>query len=238
MSADAPHILLIFDIDGTLTYSDGATSRAFKRAFARLIGISAVPDVRLPAGKTDPQIFREMLDSAGIRAYDFPILFAGFKDLFLPIVREELGKATGARLLPGVRELLTTLSLDPRFALALGTGNIEDSAMEKLRIHDVDHFFQVGGFGSDSEDRSQVLQIAIQRSEQHWKTHFLLSDIWVIGDTPRDIGAGKSIGAGTIAVASGAYPKEDLIDANPDAVLDSLEEQRIFIDTILNSRKS
>jgi len=238
MSTEHSHILLIFDIDGTLTYSDGATSRAFRRAFARLMGISSAPDVRLPAGKTDPQIFREMLGAARVPATDFPILFGGFKELFLPILREELAKATGARLLPGVRDLLMTLSQDGRFALALGTGNIEDSAREKLRIHDVDHFFRVGGYGSDSEDRSQVLQIAIRRSEQHWNTLFRLSDTWIIGDTPRDIAAGKSVGANTLGVASGAYPKADLVAANPDAVLDSLEDRRIFFDTILKSRKS
>jgi phosphoglycolate phosphatase len=237
MNAQKPYILLIFDVDGTLTFSDGATSRALGRAFVQLTGIDVGPGVKFPAGKTDPQIFREMLKTAGIHADDFDSLFSQFKELFFPIAQEELRNANRARLLPGVRELLTAISKDHRFAMTLGTGNLQDSGMEKLRIHGVDHFFPVGGFGSDAEDRSQILRIALKRSEEHWHTRFELANTWVIGDTPRDVAAGKALGAHILSVATGVYKPKELEEANPDGVLETLEDQEKFFDIVLNTRK-
>ena len=232
MKTISPHILLIFDIDGTLAFSDGATGRAFGAAFTRLMGVDVGTGSKRPYGMTDPQIFREMLHSANVQVDDFPKKFAEFQDLFIPIMREELANSSGARLLPGVRKLLIALSNDNRFALALGTGNVEASAFEKLRIHNAHHFFPVGGFGSDAEERSDVIRIAMERSQQHWNTQFQLTNTWIIGDTPKDIAAGKSLGAKTMGVASGIYPAGDLEPAYPDAILASLEDQDAFLNIV------
>jgi phosphoglycolate phosphatase len=237
MNEQKPYILLIFDVDGTLTFSDGATSRALKRAFIELTGSKIEPEVKFPAGKTDPQIFREMIKAAGIHVDDFDALFSQFKELYFPIAQDELHKAARARLLPGVRELLTAISEDHRFAMTLGTGNLQDTGMEKLRIHGVDHFFPVGGFGSDAEDRSEILRTAFERSEEYWQTKFQLSNTWVIGDTPRDVAAGKALGALTLTVATGVYKPNELAAVNPDAVLESLEDQKKFFDIVLDSQK-
>jgi phosphoglycolate phosphatase len=233
MATKIPHILMIFDIDGTLAHSDGATGRAFSAAFANLTGVNVGFKVTRPHGMTDPQIFREMLSQGDIKVMDFPKIFAEFQELFYPLMHKELAFAAGARLLPGVRELLYTLSTDSRFALALGTGNLKTSAYEKLRIHHVDHYFPVGGFGSDAEDRADVIRIAFERSQQYWNTQFDLSDTWVIGDTPKDIAAGKALGANTIGIASSIFPEDELYAADPNAVLNSLEDREAFLNIIL-----
>ena len=232
----ASEILLIFDIDGTLTYSDGATGRAFGAAFEKLTGINVGPGVKRPFGMTDPQIFRYMLNHAGIKINNFDSMFQEFETLFVPLMRQELANAKAARLLAGVRDLLELLSKDHRFAMALGTGNMEISGREKLKLHNADHFFPVGGFGSDAEDRSEVLKVAWQRSREHWNIEFPLTQTWIIGDTPKDVAAGKTLGAKTLAVASGVYTIEDLKQAQPDALLDTLENRQVFLNIVLNSR--
>jgi phosphoglycolate phosphatase len=235
MGATNPHILLIFDVDGTLTYSNGATGRAFAAAFARLTGVDVGPGAQRPFGMTDPQIFRAMLDRAHIQSDHFDEMFREFQELFVPLMRWELANATGARLLPGVRKLLDILSKDPRFALALGTGNLEVSGREKLRIHHADHYFPVGGFGSDAEQRPDVIRAAIRKARHHWNTNFPLSRTWIIGDTPKDIAAGKAVNANTLGVASSVFSENDLREANPDAVMASLEDQDTFLEIVVKS---
>ncbi len=229
-----PQLLLIFDIDGTLTFSDGATGRAFGAAFVGLTGIDVGPGVKQPYGMTDAQIFRDMLKSGGIQTSDFTRLFQEFQKRYFPLVRQELQNASGARLLPGVRELLEMLSQDDRVAMALGTGNLEISGREKLKFYGVDHCFPVGGFGSDAEDRVDVLQAAVDKARRNWNTDFGLSRTWVIGDTGRDISSGKAIGARTIAVATGIYSVEELKASNPDVVLETLDDRDGFLDIVMS----
>ncbi len=230
-----PKVLLIFDIDGTLTLSGGASGRALGAAFVGLTGVDVGPGVKQPYGMTDAQIFREMLKSGGIQTTDFPRLFQEFQERYFPLVREELQNTPSARLLPGVRELLAMLSQDDRVAMALGTGNLEISGREKLKFHGVDHYFPVGGFGSDAEDRVEVLKIAVERARKHWNTEFQPSNTWVIGDTGKDISSGKAIGAKTIAVATGMYSVEELRKSNPDVALKTLEDPEGFLDIVMSS---
>ena len=129
-----PNVLLIFDIDGTLTFSDGATSRAMKTVFQQMTGVvEGTKGVVMP-GMTDAQIFRQMLRNADITLERFPEMFREFQPRYFRVMKDELANATKARLLPGVRELLDYLATDDRFALALGSGNLEVSGREKLRI--------------------------------------------------------------------------------------------------------
>jgi phosphoglycolate phosphatase len=234
MLSAKPYILLIFDVDGTLTYSDGATGRAFEAAFTILTGVDRGWGAIRPYGMTDPQILKDMLNSENLPIDDFPVIFQRFQEIFLPLMHYELEKTTKARLLPGVRELLESLSQDHSFALALGTGNVEASAKAKLKKHNVDHYFPVGGYSTDAEERSDIIRIAWERSQNHWNTPFQLSNTWVIGDTPKDIAAGKAIGVNTLAVATGFISIQELQDANPTAFLNNFENKQLFLDIVLN----
>ena len=234
MASVKPQILLIFDVDGTLTYSNGATGRAFEAAFTQLTGIDHGWGAIRPYGMTDPQILKDMLNSENLPVDDFPIIFRRFQEIFLPLMHHELEITTKARLLPGVRELLELLSNDQRFALALGTGNVEASARAKLNKHNIDHYFPVGGYSTDAEERSDIIRMAWERSRNHWGIPFQLSNTWVIGDTPKDVAAGKTIGANTLAVATGFISMQELLDAAPTAFLNTLENQELFLDIVLN----
>ena len=52
----------------------------------------------------------------------------------------------------------------------------------------------------------------------------------VIGDTPRDVECARIHGGHCIAVATGPYPKEDLLNTEADIVLDSLEDRDHLLD--------
>jgi phosphoglycolate phosphatase-like HAD superfamily hydrolase len=48
--------------------------------------------------------------------------------------------------------------------------------------------------------------------------------VWVIGDTPHDIACGKSIGARTLAVATGGATLDQLRAHTPTVLLQSLSD--------------
>src|SRR5438045_635786 len=57
--------LVLFDIDGTLLWTDGAGRRAIHRALLEETGTAGPIDTYRFDGKTDPQIVRELLALAG-----------------------------------------------------------------------------------------------------------------------------------------------------------------------------
>ena len=77
----------------------------------------------------------------------------------------------------------------------------------------------MGGFGEKSITRSQLARVAWEEAEKYYQTVFSPESIFVIGDTTSDIQAGKSIGARTIAVATGTVSQKDLSAAGADLLV-------------------
>jgi phosphoglycolate phosphatase-like HAD superfamily hydrolase len=120
--------------------------------------------------------------------------------------------------------LLETLAGRSDVFLALGTGNLERGARLKLDRAGFNKFFAVGGFGSDAEERPEVLKAGVLRASSRAGRNFQGADVVVIGDTPHDVAAGKAIGAFTVAVSNGHAPLDGLRAASPDLLLSSLRD--------------
>src|SRR6266566_1352022 len=58
--------LILFDIDGTILWTDGAGRRAIRRALLEELGTAGPIDAYRLDGKTDPQIVRELLELVGL----------------------------------------------------------------------------------------------------------------------------------------------------------------------------
>jgi phosphoglycolate phosphatase len=207
--------VLLFDIDATLLKTGNAGLRALDRAFLGLYGVPSATGGIRPEGKTDPAIIREMLDR------NTPDLDPGREiprvlDLYLAYLGEEVEASPGFRVMPGVPQLLEELSRIPRIALGLATGNLEKGARIKLRRAGLGSYFSFGGFGSDSENRTEVVRAAIDRARDRLKDEVPLRSVYVIGDTPRDILHGKEAGVRTVAVATGRSGLEELSQYDPD----------------------
>jgi phosphoglycolate phosphatase-like HAD superfamily hydrolase len=107
--------------------------------------------------------------------------------------------------------------------MGLLTGNIRLGAQIKLSHYQLWHNFRTGGFGDDHEDRNQLAVIARDRGAELLGRNLLGGDeILVIGDTPRDIECGRTIGARTLAVATGSYSLEQLRKDSPDWLVENL----------------
>jgi len=213
----APKVLL-FDIDATLLLSGNAGGRALNRVFLELYGVPGAFDFVRPHGKTDPMIFREMLAAWTPDLPPDPEL-ARIGERYLDYLEEELEASPGYRIMPGVKPLLDALSQMPTLALGLATGNLERGAWLKLRRGGLDGYFRFGGFGSDAEDRAELVRVAVERAENHLgRTVVPAEDVYVIGDTPRDIRCGREVGTRTVAVATGTSGVEELALHGPDHV--------------------
>src|SRR3954466_7646683 len=123
MTADTSQAVL-FDIDGTLITTGGASDRAWKRAFKELQDV----DVDVPAvtgkGVPDPEVGRVVFEQAiGRKPTDeeSDALMRRRLD-FLP---EEVDDSPGFVVKDGVVELLDRL-IDGGILLGLTTGNVEE----------------------------------------------------------------------------------------------------------------
>ena len=212
--------VVLFDIDGTLIDSGGAGGRALRRALTQQYGLKEGADRIRFDGKTDPQIVREILSWHGskrlLSAEEMPLFFS----LYLSFLREELSDSKEFRVLPGAQELVGFLDRNEDFIVGLATGNIQKGAQLKLDRARLSSFFSFGGFGSDSEDRTELTRTAVERA--HEFANGKVERIFIIGDTPRDIVHGKKAGAITVAVASGNYSLESLVGYKPGLALKSL----------------
>ncbi len=213
--------LILFDVDGTLLMAGGAGNRALGRALQHTYGLeNDLNGIRLD-GKTDPQIVREALGRYGKEAsltrQSLNSLFVSY----IPFLKDEVATSPDFRILPGVPELMATLSTQSSVALGLATGNIEEGARIKLDRADLTSFFTFGGYGSDAENRTELIRTAIERGLQEISPASAV-DILLIGDTPRDVVHARTAGVRTLAVATGRYSVESLLAYKPDFVMPNL----------------
>jgi len=223
--------LILFDIDGTLIWPDGAGRMAMNRALIEVFGTAGPADSLSMAGKTDWQIMTETLTAAGLDPSDIE---AGRLACFQAIARHmaQVVRERQVRVCPGVPDLLERLSPRPDAILGLLTGNLATTAPVKLRAAGLDPaLFHVGAYGSDHLDRSQLPAIAITRAQAliddgaHRPVHALRGqDVIIIGDTPADVTCGRHLGVAAIGVATGPYPLEDLSAAGADHVFPDLTD--------------
>ncbi len=215
--------LILFDIDGTLLISDGAGTRAANRAFEAIHGVANVMEGIDAAGKTDPLILEEMYRNGLERSYtsiEAEELYA----LYVGYLEEEVAKSREFTVMPGVRPLLGLLGDKQDVVMGVATGNIERGAMIKLGHCGLDRHFKLGGYGSDSAIRQELILIAIERAKCHLQYNKEFQKVFVIGDTPHDISHGKAAGAITIAVATGSYTAKQLDEHEPDYLFDDLSK--------------
>ena len=226
--------LVLFDIDGTLLWTDGAGRRAMEDALRDVFGVPGDHAYRYD-GKTDKQIARDQMRAAG---FDDAVITARMDDVlnsYVGYLERELARdAAASRLCLGVVPLLDALEAHERATLGLLTGNIEPGAQRKLRAVGVDFDrFRVNAFGSDHEERPQLPAFAQQRAASFFGAPMPGDRMVIIGDTPADIHCGRALGVRAIGVATGRYSVEALAAHEPAAVFETLEDTDAVLEAIL-----
>jgi phosphoglycolate phosphatase-like HAD superfamily hydrolase len=220
--------LLLFDIDQTLVNTGGAGLRALDRACQKLFDIDHAMDGISPHGKTDPAIVREILRVRLENPSPSRREIETILESYLYFLKDEIRLSPAYRVLPGILALLDHLVAHEDALLGLATGNIEMGGRVKLERGGLNRYFDFGGFGSDSEDRTELVRKAAVRAADKSGRSFQPQDVFVIGDTPLDIAAGKNAGFKTVGVATGSYSEEQLLAAGATFAVVDLEKDRDY----------
>lgn len=220
--------LLLFDIDGTLLLTGGVGIIAFEKAFHELFSAANAWGNMIPDGKTDPDIIDEIGRNALKRSLTQKE-HGRLAQRYLFYFEKEILNAPRFRLMPGVFELLEHLSKRRDFLLGIASGNLEGAGWLKLKRGGIEKFFSLGGFGSDSRERSELTQIAIQQAEKRLGSRLQKDSIFLIGDTYHDVRAARKLGVKVIAVTTGSMKKEHFLgEDKPDYLLPDLTNLEHF----------
>ncbi|MGJ3239376.1 MAG: HAD family hydrolase [Anaerolineae bacterium] len=221
--------LLLFDIDGTLLMSKGATREAKALAMEEVFGTAG--DVRTHAfgGKTDWQILREVLAPHGVNGLQIGQKMPIFERIFAEKLRAIIANFN-VQALPGTQDLLAYLDQRDDTMLGLVTGNTSRTAPIKLKAAKFNPaMFVVGAYGSEADDRNELPRLALDRAIAYARQDIRPQDVFVIGDTANDIAAARAIGAVAVAVLTGFEDRETLEDCHPDYLLEDLTSFRTVV---------
>ena len=214
-------ILLLWDIDGTILSAEGAGPQAFERAlwlqFGERIRLSSIDW----PGSTDFAIAYALLEELGWevnRKNAWKLLDSYLEEL------PEMLKSTQTKANPGVRELLEYFDRESGVYQALLTGNLRRGSHLKLSHIGVEHYFLFGAYADHSDHRNDLGFHALDLARKRLGKDFSGEQVYVIGDTPKDIECGKQIGAHTVAVATGHHRVKELGQHRPSVVLESLAD--------------
>jgi len=228
--------VVLFDIDGTILWTDGAGRRAVQSALEEVFG-APVPQGHEFDGKTDPQIVRELMHLAGVAHGDIDGRLPHALDRYVELLHTELDALAGhEQVLPGIRNLLDELEARDDVMLGLLTGNVLPGAVAKLTAVGIDASrFKVGAYGSDHASRPELPAIARARAEALLGRQIAGNDVVIIGDTPADMGCGRGIGARAIGVATGRYSATDLEACGAAAVFEDLSDTEAAVRAIMGA---
>jgi phosphoglycolate phosphatase-like HAD superfamily hydrolase len=233
------HICFL-DIDGTLLLTGGAGQSAFAETLTAEFGITRLDGNVGFSGRSDKAIAMDLFRSHGIEPTEAN--WRKFCAGYLRRLEKALATCKGS-VLPGVPQLLEALAVRGDVAIGLLTGNMREGARRKLTHYDLWHWFPFGGFGDEHMERCDIAAAALGAAELHLNGTKTATQpngrpfnrqILVIGDTHHDISCGRSIGARCIAVPTGMASADVLREAQPDLLVDSLEDLEPILDLLIN----
>jgi phosphoglycolate phosphatase-like HAD superfamily hydrolase len=214
---------VLWDIDGTLLRSGGVAAQAFLDAVAEVTGARPTPEHRDYGGRLDTEIADMLLAAVGAKTTQV----ADVLEVLQRLVAERLGELRAhTRAYPGVEALLAKLA-GAGVRQTVVTGNLAAIARHKLEagglIPPIEPEF--GGYGNSAPDRAAVAQVALdQLSAAGWQPD--LGEVWIVGDTPRDLACARAVGVRCALVATGRRPLEELAGLGADIVLPDLSDLR------------
>jgi phosphoglycolate phosphatase len=223
--------LILFDIDNTLLNGSECHKLAFYEGLKIAYGVETSIDIIDNLGMTDKEIIYEVLRIHGFAERDVTLklqeCFNVLADVF-----NRFASNYQIKVLDGVKELLDKLR-SSHVLIGLVTGNLESIAWKKLQMAGLDCYFSLGGFGSDDAKKSNLIRLAIRKAVDKFDFTFD-NNVYVFGDTVRDVRAGKEAHVKTVGVATGTFTKDQLIKSGADFVFADLKDTSNILKMILN----
>lgn len=229
--------LVLFDVDGTLLLSGGATTRCIRRAAEQVLG-GKLKWGEILSGTLDHQIFLQICARSGIA--NSADLLHGYKQAYLNELARELSRPSkGIGVLPGVNSTLAMLSSKGDVMIGVLTGNFQQSVALKLEAVGLDSAqFKVSVFAEDGELRHDLVAAALRRLCERTGVQLSPANVIIVGDTPADVDCARRAGCRVLSVATGHYSVEQLRACGPDAVAADLRDAKPLMSLIRLARAS
>jgi len=225
-------LLVLWDIDHTLTENHGVNKEIYAYSFELLTGRRAEHPAQTD-GRTEPEIMLDMLIAHGIEptrehSARMPEVLEAATLAKVPVLRER------GHALPGARDALAALQATPGIIQSVLSGNIKPNAFTKLSVFGLDGYinFEVGGYGSDDPVRDNLVGFARERASVKYGVPFDKDTIVLVGDTLRDVRAGRNGGAHVVGVATGPDSTDALLGAGADIALPDLRDTQAVVESI------
>jgi len=214
--------LTLWDIDNTTVKGIGAHLESFPYALKKVYGVEG--NVRPEHhGLTDRRIIFDILREKGFSDSEIESNLPECFNVMTGYFTANIDKYDIITM-PGARNVLEELE---RHNVLMGvvTGNIGAVAKGKIEKVGLEHYFEFGGFGNESNERSDLVRIAIERAEKGYgfKNN---NNVYLFDDTPIGIEAGKAAMVKAIGVATGNSSVEQLREAGADDVLENLMDPK------------
>jgi HAD superfamily hydrolase (TIGR01509 family) len=214
---------VIFDWDGTLADTRRVIVASFQKVLSDVHCTIGDEFIERRIGIGAEETFREILRASGIR-FDEPLIMS----LVGKKIQAEIDLSSKVKLFEGAVELLEFLHGNVKLALA--SMNNRDVVDHMLNALNVRRFFDivltVDEVHNPKPDPEIFLKCALKLGSRPEKCV-------VVEDSIFGVEAAKAAKMGCIAVLTGAYSREELKKANPDLIVNSLEERDEILNFIL-----
>jgi phosphoglycolate phosphatase-like HAD superfamily hydrolase len=210
----------LFDIDGTLLRdSDRIHMNSFASSIERVTGFAVTLDGVAIHGSTDTAILNEACRKAGIPAEMLEPQVEAILEAMRQTVHERRHEMH-LRLMPGVEEALRHLAQKGAL-LGVATGNLEMIGWLKIEEAGLREWFRFGGFSDHFPIRAELVGDAARKARELAGAD---ARVCVVGDTPRDIEAAHANQLPVIAVATGNFSFDTLLEGRPEVCSSSLAD--------------
>jgi phosphoglycolate phosphatase-like HAD superfamily hydrolase len=209
-------VVVLFDLDGTvLTFEGpppGPGRTALERAMVELYALERATEGIRVAGGTDRALARAMLVRAGLRDDDGAIARV------LGAYVEHLAAVLNTRRYRPIGQVAHAVEMLRARGVTVGaaTGNLREGARLKLASAGLSASFDLtyGAYADDAEPRADIVRLAAARCGATEATRVV-----VVGDTERDVLAGRALGARVVGVAISEATRHELSEAGADAIV-------------------
>jgi phosphoglycolate phosphatase-like HAD superfamily hydrolase len=210
----------LFDIDGTLLRSrDRVHFESFTSSVRWVMGFEVTLAGIVLHGSTDTALLREACRQAGIPGEVFEPQVEAVLEAMCQSVAERRSELNPLRM-PGIEETLRHLA-ERGALLGVATGNLEAIGWIKIEAAGLREWFRFGGFSDRFPDRGELVGHAALKAQELAGPE---ARVCVVGDTPRDIEAARANSLPVIAVATGHYSFDALLEYRPEVCASSLAD--------------
>ena len=204
---------MIFDVDGTLTFTNQLIFDSFNHITKKYLGKSfSDEEIIALFGPTEDVILKELCkDEYENARLDYFSYYKNNHDI--------------AQLYDGIKELITDI-YNAGILLSIFTGKGRTSALITLDELGLTEYFDMIVSGDDVENHKPSPEGILMFLNKH---NLNPSDVLMIGDAPSDIIAANKSGVEIASVVWDSYAENEVRKLNPNNIFHTVDELRDYI---------